>query len=1125
VNGLCLSYASFLGKGLRILGPALRPAACLPNLDVSLDTQTFETKNSARPANKVAAQMATAPNIRLICSPSLSALEECLLQEIRKEKACDAFQPVTVLSASNLLGRYLARQLVRSGGPHLATYFLTFMDLAHALTRRRLLETNLDPLPHNGRAVLMWSLVRSLPSSSYFASVREQPHFPSVLEATFADIEDSRIDFDKVVSQATWESEASRRKVEEVGQLYARYRKGIQRRFLSEADLLLELGNQAPRFLQVFGSKTLFVYGFYDLTGLQKEALLALAKQLPLSIFLLTGDDSRYSFSFPLRNWLLSAGAQEENLSAEPATNNLTFVRQQIFSPARQAQKCDGSLRILSCPNEVVEAREIAREAIRLRREEGIPFHEMAVLLRDGRRAVPLFADTFESVGIPYYVREGLPLARTAFGKSLLSLLRLTNRSFRRFEVMEWLTQGAVDPRTLTGDRSAAPLSMWERISIEAGIVEGEQQWRERLRSFLEHMTQRIAEAEPERKTFLERRRDCAQQMLDLLDRLFKRLRALEKETSWVRLSDKTIALLRDFHFAAPERDDVEDTLDSLKSLEALGQAVQLRQYVSLVETILTNTSRTIGEFQRTGIHLLSIAASRHARFRVVFVPGMVEGQFPLRGRQDPILLDPEREKLIEADGAPVLPVKRARPQEERLLFLLALESATERLVLTFPRAEAVSGAEHIPSYYVLRTLECLSGGPTNYADLNRRDTADGFMPHVSNARILSIEPQQCVDAREFDLSQVNRCLASDKPENARYLENVSGNFARAVHAYSALWGKRELSAFDGLLQSASCLEKLAAVFAPERVFSPTAFELYAACPYHFFLEHVLHLEPLEEPEAIEQIHPMVKGALIHAILRLLYERMKAEGLLPLNRRHMPRYLEVLDEVCAQQFAATEATESVGYALAWNLVKQQLREDLERHLLAEMDRGTEWIPEAFEQEFGYGESEPLRFPFESGSILMCGRIDRIDLDQARKRIRVLDYKTGKRRTNDDVGFDGARMLQLPLYLWAAAQLFPEVSLEESTAEYCHVSRAGGWRPSVLDGQSYKEKMGQLQAVLGIIVQDCKQGIFHRNPENDTYPQCDMCPFKAIGDSRHDALWKRKKDDPRLAKYLWIRSVD
>ncbi|MCI0621540.1 MAG: exodeoxyribonuclease V subunit gamma [Acidobacteria bacterium] len=1064
-------------------------------------------------------------NIRLIRSASLHVLEARLLQEIRKEKVRDAFQSVTVLSASNLLGRYLARQLVRNGQPHLATYFLTFADLAQALTRRHFLETQQTPLPLNGRTVLLWSLVHSLPSTSYFSSVREQPHFPSVLEATFADIEDSRIDFEKAVRQAPWESDASRQKVEELERLYRSYRQGIQQRFISEADLLLEAGKQAPQFLQVFGSKKLFVYGFYDLTGAQRAGLLALAQQLPLTVFLLSGDDGRYSFSSRLRDWLLHAGAQEENLAEEPTTSNLTVVRQQVFTSAKQPQSGDGTLQIISCPNEVVEAREIAREAIRLRREEGIAFHDMAVVMRDVENSIPVLVKTFDTVGLPYYLREGLPLARTAFGKSLLSLLRLANRGFRRFDVMEWLTQGAVDPRSLTQDRSAAPLSIWERISIEAGIVEGEQQWRDRLTGLLDGLSQQLAKAEARRRLFLEHQRECTQQMLDFLARLFSRLRELERETSWMRLSDKIIALLREFLFPAPQRDEVEDALDSLKLLDVLGEKADFREFTSMLETVLRNSSRTVGEFQRTGIHLLSITASRHARFRVVFVPGMIEAQFPLRGKQDPILLDAEREKLAGPDGTPALPLKRRRPQEERLLFLLALESATERLVLSFPRADVVAGAEHIPSYYVLRVLECLSGRPATYADLESRNATDPFLKFVSNARILTTAQNNCVDAREYDLSEVHRCLASDKPERARYLEGISTTFARTVEAHLALWDKKELTAFDGLLQSPGCFEGLASIFASDRVFSPTAFERYAACPYHFFLEHVLYLEPLEEPETIEQIDPMAKGALIHDILLGFYERMKVEGLLPLNRPHIPQYIRALDEVCAQQFALTETRRITGYALAWDLVKKQLREDLERHLLAEIDRGQEWTPERFEHGFGYRENEPLRFTAGTHRILMRGKIDRIDLAQAGKLLRVLDYKTGKRRTNDEVGFDGGRMLQLPLYLWAATQLFPEANLEESVAEYCYVSRAGGWRPSVFTGQSYQEKAKMLRSILEAIMENCKQGIFPRNPENDSYPQCNMCPFKAIGDNRHDALWNRKKDDPRLTKYLRMRTLD
>ena len=228
------------------------------------------------------------------------------------------------------------------------------------------------------------------------------------------------------------------------------YRKHLGGRFLVEADLLVETARAARNFRQFFGTDTLYVYGFYDLTGAQLETVGELSRHIDLVVFLLVGEDNRFRFAHSLRDVLRGWGAQEEALDSEPAGSNLEVLRKCVFTPGQSSQPPDQSLRIFSCPNEVIEAREIAREAVRLKKEEGVPFCEMAVVLRDAERYIPLICSTFEKIGLPYYVREGLPLARTPSGKSILALLHLPEGDYRRFDVMEWLTQGAVDPRSMT---------------------------------------------------------------------------------------------------------------------------------------------------------------------------------------------------------------------------------------------------------------------------------------------------------------------------------------------------------------------------------------------------------------------------------------------------------------------------------------------------------------------------------------------------------------------------------------------------------------------------------------------------------------------------------------------------
>jgi superfamily I DNA/RNA helicase len=66
-----------------------------------------------------------------------------------------------------------------------------------------------------------------------------------------------------------------------------------------------------------------------------------------------------------------------------------------------------------------------------------------------------------------------------------------------------------------------------------------------------------------------------------------------------------------------------------------------------------------VGRFQRDGVNILSTSAARGLRFPMVIIPGLDEGRFPARLRQDPLLLDAERRWMED------LPIKSRRAEEE----------------------------------------------------------------------------------------------------------------------------------------------------------------------------------------------------------------------------------------------------------------------------------------------------------------------------------------------------------------------------------------------------------------------------------------------------------------------------
>src|SRR5262249_12894424 len=162
-------------------------------------------------------------------------------------------------------------------------------------------------------------------------------------------------------------------------------------------------------------------------------------------------------------------------------------------------------------------------------------------------------------------------------------------------------------------------------------------------------------------------------------------------------------------------------------------------------------------------VHVGAMDALAGLRFRVVSIPGLVEGGYPGVLRPDPFLLDPERQalasspvsvsvsdsgsgsvrrprqlSLFDEEPAPALPIPAAAVGElptaqdrllaERRAFHRAVGQATERLVLSSPRADARTGRERMPSLFLVAAASAREGrslGAADLAALVREDGAD----------------------------------------------------------------------------------------------------------------------------------------------------------------------------------------------------------------------------------------------------------------------------------------------------------------------------------------------------------------------------------------------------------------
>src|SRR5262249_58513903 len=118
---------------------------------------------------------------------------------------------------------------------------------------------------------------------------------------------------------------------------------------------------------------------------------------------------------------------------------------------------------------------------------------------------------------------------------------------------------------------------------------------------------------------------------------------------------------------------------------------------------------------------------------------------------------------------------------------------------------------------------------------------------------------------------------------SARYLLDANVHLGRALRARGRRWLRRWTPA-DGLVDpDALAREALTGHQLAARPFSPTALQHFAACPYRFFLQAVMPLQPREEPEAVDVLDPLMRGARFHEVQFSGPSRLRTRGLLPVR--------------------------------------------------------------------------------------------------------------------------------------------------------------------------------------------------------------------------------------------------
>ena len=192
----------------------------------------------------------------------------------------------------------------------------------------------------------------------------------------------------------------------------------------------------------------------------------------------------------------------------------------------------------------------------------------------------------------------------------------------------------------------------------------------------------------------------------------------------------------------------------------------------------------------------------------------------------------------------------------------------------------------------------------------------------------------------------------------------------------------------------------------PVRSMSVTSFRAYLACPYRFYLRHVLRLEPLDD--RAEEMDARLFGEVIHDVLRRFGREQVRDAT---DADEIARFLRHAAHQCADERFGRRRLPAVAIQLL----------QIQKRLEAFAAWQARWAAQGWRITHSEtcGGEEPVQLALSGDDpMTLTGRIDRIDFHEPTRRWAVFDYKTSSQPVEPEPAHRKAGQwidLQLPLY--------------------------------------------------------------------------------------------------------------
>jgi ATP-dependent helicase/DNAse subunit B len=883
----------------------------------------------------------------------------------------------------------------------------------------------------------------------FFGGAKRPRGFLSALAASLKDLADAGVGaeaFEELLPEHRGAGDEERSRLKALSRLLDALSSRLDAAgVLSGSDLARSAAELAPdsRALRRF-SRVLY-YGFYDLTGRQLDFFESVASARPTTLYF------PYEIRHPAYRF------------AEPLFEERLARHEVEESPEREARPA-AAVSIVNASGERGEVWAAAKEILRLREEEGVPFESIGVVARALAPYHDEIQSCFSENAIPFAMEERPALTSHPAARTARALLTLRRRDFKADVVAELLGSPYIQAPSALGGRRRS----WRRALRRLGVHSGLSQWQGKLQTPPEGSLSPW-EPDPEERRALNA-------WLERLDRSLE-----DRSAAWPEHAQRAAAILEDAWRLPDDAKEeeaavfaaVRDAIASLGSFSVLGEVVSWETFLDYLEQKFDGAALPSTKPGR-GVRVLDAMDARGECFDVLFLLGLKSGLFPRQVREDPILRDSWR-GFLRHPGGFWISRKLDGVAEERLLFHLLVSSAKIKLYAVYPRT-AEDGAVEVPSPY-LRLL----------SPVEERRIPRSPLEKLRSAPPALLSPQEWCLKLALEGGASLEALRSFDPS-----EEV---LPFALSRLASLNSWDDLGPFDGVTGPTNQGERPLS----SRL-SVKALVTLDACPFRFFAERSLGISPADEPAPRSAITPALQGRLYAEVLERLHQSLPRHAWDHIESEG-PAYVE---SAIAEIFKRYDARNLGVYPLVWEAFRDRAVAALRNFAAWDLRELTRMglRPVFWEREIEGTCPDP---PRGLKGLRLYGRVDRASKEREGGLYVLDDYKMRRPRTGSS--HERGALFQLGLYREILAQAPETGAVPRARLLFIEADGEEGEKERSKEHPLSRE---EFRRRLAPALDRLARGLFPIFPQEGFGGHCGWCPHSLL--CRKDHRWTRVRAD-------------